>query len=155
MKTNPRSPLDAFTAFTDGERILIDRAGAHCVAVPGPDAQFREGVTDLDVARLMRGLENNPPISVVRNPVGRWYAESNRFTGRSVSNIVGEMIRTGLLTHVHDRAGHHLVPAKVHLCATDALVTRCREPGEGMGPKRVRLATDPVMVDCLACLAQL
>lgn len=146
--------------LTEGDRILAERAAAHALAEVRPDARFTGGVTDLDVARLMRALESNPPVRITRNDQGRWYAEPNRITGRAVSPVVNEMIRTGLLTHLRvlgpsGTVTHHLVPAKTHLRAEDALITRCGEPGEGQGPKRVRLVSDPIMVDCLACLAQL
>lgn len=146
--------------LTPGDRILAERAAAHALAEVRPDARFTGGVTDLDVARLLRALEGNPPVRITRNDQGRWYAEPNRITGRAVSPVVNEMIRTGLLAHVRDRGPsgavtHVLVPAKVHLRKLDELTTRCGEPGEGQGPKRVRLVSDPIMVDCLACLATL
>ena len=72
------------------------------------------------------------------------------------SAIVGEMIRTGLVWHkiVRLPAGdvHLLVPAIVHGRSADTGRSACFLATEGIGPKRVRLADELDLVDCLACL---
>lgn len=143
---------------TERERIMIERATAHAAheSVLERAARWQVGeVDDLEVARVMRALEGGTPFR--RSSNGRWTAPDARpAMSRSFSLVVSEMIRVGLVVHVR---GDLLVPAKVHLGTWDdrnaRWVTACREPGENMGPKRVRLHRDPVVVDCLACLDSL
>lgn len=136
---------------TVADRALIERAGCH--AAPDhllhPDARWGRGTDDLRVARVMLALERGARFT--QAPNGRWYATpGDPLNGAGVSGTIIEMIRTGLV--VHHRSGA-LVPAKVHLNAGGR--SACGEPGEGMGPKRIRLHADPLLVDCLACLDRL
>lgn len=139
---------------TAADRIRIERAGAHACApeLLTPEARLREGVTDLDVARLLEALERGIQLRV--NRLGRWFAPVGSPLGRQVSVVVQEAIRTGLVVNVPwDR----LIPALVHLKAWDGerWGTSCQAVGENMGPKRVRMVAEPVMADCLACLDRL
>jgi len=142
--------------LTEMERTLIERAAAHSMAeaMLMPQARFQHGVTDLEVARVMRALEAGTPIE--RNRNGRWCAPSGSpVNSRTLSITINECIRTGLM--IHYRTGV-LIPAMVHLKhwgADQRWHSECFTAGEHMGPKRVRLHADPIMVDCLACLDRL
>ena len=119
--------------------------------------RFQHGVTDLDVARVMAGLEDGTRL--YRNRAGRWLAPTGTplavrtHRGRELSTTVGEMIRTGLVRHYRTREGDHLLPAPVHyLDHTNGLAhSACLFTGEDMGPMRARLVERLDLVDCLAC----
>lgn len=142
--------------LTFKEDILIARAGAH--AQPGvtlrPDQRFTRGVTSLSVARVMYGLETG--VQLYLTPTGRWFVPGHSVAmnrlGFRLTEVVQEMIRTGLLRYWHDRNGHHLVAAKVHLLS-DGGVSACHFAGEGVGAMRARLIADPALVDCLDCVS--
>jgi len=142
--------------LTPMERTLIERAAAHSMAeaMLTPAARFQCGVTDLEVARVMRALEAGTPIE--RNRNGRWCAPSGSpVNSRTLSVTVNECIRTGLIVHYRTGA---LIPAMVHFKVwgdSGRAWSGCLVPGEHQGPKRVRLHADPLMVDCLACLDRL
>jgi len=143
---------------TLAERIWIERASAH--AMPASrltrEARFRSGVTDEAVARVLLALERGTTFTQTTH--GVWWAPAGTPVPRGLSTAIQEAIRTGLLIHHHTGA---LVPASVHLGAfrqygaDDRFSSVCGTPGEHKGPKRVRLVTDPIMVDCLACLDRL
>jgi hypothetical protein len=134
---------------------ILDRASAHCFgsgcAPPAPEARFRDGVDDLAMATLLEILESG--YRPVRSRAGRWTlpGEAHPF---NLSTIIGEAIRTGLVINVPRDA---LIPAPVHLAVWDGECwhVACPEPGVGAGPKRVRMHSDPIHVDCLACLDRL
>ena len=116
-----------------------------------PAQRFLEGVTSLEVARVMCELESGvrPYLSVTN----RWCAPNGtKLHGINIrlSTIVGEMIRTGLVRHWRDREGDHLVPAKVHL-TLNGLDSVCHFVGEDLGPMRSRLVSDATLADCLDC----
>lgn len=143
--------------LTSLEHTLIERSAAHSMAeaVLTEAARFRNAVTDLDVARAMRALEAGVPFR--RTTTGRWFVpRTTPLDGQKLSSIVSECIRTGLM--IHYRTGD-LIPAMVHLKRWDQAMgrwtTHCDTAGENLGPKRVRLHADPIMVDCLACLDRL
>jgi hypothetical protein len=145
------------TDLTSMELALIERSAAHSMAeaVLTEAARFQNGVTDLDVALVMRALEGGTPFS--RTVRGRWFAPVGApVNGNTLSTVVNECIRTGLM--IHYRTGV-LIPAMVHLKRWDQAMgrwtTHCDTAGENMGPKRVRLHDDALMVDCLACLDRL
>lgn len=136
---------------------LSVRSSAHAAA-PGllrAAQRFQHGVTDLDVARVMAGLEEGTRL--YRNRAGSWLAPDGTplaaRVGRPLSTTVGEMIRTGLVRHYRTREGDHLLPAPVHyLDRTDGLAhSACLFTGEDMGPMRSRLTERLDLVDCLAC----
>jgi hypothetical protein len=132
------------------EARLIERAGT----VAMPDHLLRSaqrlhgGVTDLDMARVMRAVEAG--VDLYQNRLGRWCAPvgSPLPNGRT-STTVHEMIRTGLLRHFRD----HLIPAPVHLDSGER-VSVCLFVGEDLGPMRARLTKDVDLVDCQNCLCQ-
>jgi hypothetical protein len=145
------------------EALLICRAAAHACPddLLNPEARFAPGVTQDRVAALMYALEDGAHLTRGRH--GRWYAPTgHRLAGMTnLSQVVNEAIRTGLVTHMRtvEHASNRrdvLVPAKTHLAQWDEglgmNVSVCDATGENMGPKRVRLVNDPVLVDCLACL---
>jgi hypothetical protein len=142
---------------------LTIRAGAHARPPEGLRAaqRFQNGVTDLDVARALFGLEQGT--RPYRNTMGRWFAPTGSpmsginapGRGRMLSSVVNEMIRTGLVRHYRNREGDHLLPAPVHyLDRTDGTMhSACLFVGEDMGPMRARLVDRLDLVDCLACEA--
>lgn len=140
------------------------RAAAHSTAPLTLRAaqRFQNGVTDLDVARVMLALERG--VRPYRNRAGRWLAPSGttlagfgrgHLSGRNLSTVIGEMIRTGLVRHWIDREGDHLIPAPVHLMAGEPgnRHSACLFTGEDMGPMRSRLVEEHrfTLVDCLHC----
>lgn len=144
---------------TEAEALALDRAAAH--AVPGflinPEARFAPGVTDARMASFLFHLEAGAQFT--KDRWGRWSAEPGTTLAgmRNLPRVVQEAIRTGLVTEF--RASNRrtvLVPAKTHLGIWDdglaMWVTKCDAVGENMGPKRVRLVRNPVIVDCLSCL---
>lgn len=141
------------------EHIAIERATAHSAheSVLEPLARWQGGeVDDLAVARAMRLLEGGARITCAR---GRWTTTEGAPFGKRISPVINEMIRTGLVTHVRMHGVDVLVPALVHLGLWNGRQARwtaaCAPVGENMGPKRVRLHRDPIIVDCLACLDSL
>lgn len=134
----------------DEEARLILRAGT--VAAPESTLRaaqrFQSGVTDLDAARVMRGVEMGVRLRLTG--AGRWVGPTGSpLSGPRTSPTVHEMIRTGLL---RDWRGT-LIPASVHLVSRDG-VSVCLFVGEDMGPMRARLTGDIDLVDCQHCLMQ-
>jgi hypothetical protein len=133
----------------------IARAGAHAAAeyVLRVAQRFQHGVTDLDVARVMRAIEvgHRPYMNMGH----RWFMPSGfapAGMGWKLSTIINEMIRTGLVRHYRDREGDHLIPAPVHYRNHENRgVSACLFVGEDMGPMRARLVDRLDLVDCLAC----
>lgn len=130
----------------------VERAGAH--AVPNnqlrPTQRFRQGVTDLDVARVLELLERGAPF--VRRDGGAargWHLRDPRVR-LETHVIVNDMLRTALAREFWDDDGWHLVPALVHLNDGRGQ-TACRVDGETFSPRRVRLLADLALVDCLNC----
>lgn len=134
------------------------RAAAHVglQTWAAPEACFVAGITDEMVTEVMYALETG--MAFYRSTTGRWYAPSMAsIRALPISLIIGEMIRTGLVTHLrpyHEGAPwlyDALVPAPVHLSRPDGWRSVCAVAGEGCGPKRVRLVADPRLADCPAC----
>lgn len=144
------------TAVTEDSPMVI-RAGAHAAApaVLRVAQRFQNGVTDLDVARVMRELELGRRPYMNRG--GRWFMPSGTGPtgmGYKLSTIVNEMIRTGLVRHYRVHEGNHLIPAPVHARNRDnPRVSACLFVGEDLGPMRARLVDRLDLVDCLACEA--
>lgn len=141
---------------TQEDEIAIERAGAHAASPNTLRASQRfVRVTDENVARAMHLIESVGGTGFRLSSIGRWYAPEGLRTFPSFSQAVQEMIRTGLVRHVVDRAGlvrvDYLVPAPVHFVDTDHTST-CKFVGEDMGPMRSRLTTDLPSVDCERCL---
>lgn len=142
--------------FPSADQALIIRAGAHAVdpeKLP-EDARFRSGVTDLDMARLIRAIEKG---LVVYLAGYKWSCQPERSpVSKGLSATVNEGIRTGLIAQVVIRTGMHTVQqravaAPVHLRSkADLDRPACHAPG---GLKRYRLMNreDARYVDCLAC----
>lgn len=129
---------------------LIERAGTHAVPTDQlrPAQRFQMGVTELDVARVMHELERG--VRLHRSRLGRWAGLAGSRLGNKASPAVQEMIRTGLVRHVIDREGDHLIPARVHLDLGDRQSV-CHFVGEDLGPMRSRLTKDLGLFDCPAC----
>lgn len=141
--------------MTNLEQASIERAGAHAAAAAVLRAAqcFHHGVTDLDVARVMRAIEmGHRPY---RNHIGRWFMPSGtpaQAINFRMSHVINEMVRTGLLRHYVDREGDHFLPAPVHYRnPQDRNLSACLFVGEDMGPMRARLVDRLDLVDCLAC----
>lgn len=135
-------------------KAIIERAGAHAYAWKDLRAaqRLQHGVTELDVARVMCGLEQGARLYLSRT--NRWCAGrgSALHSLERLSPTVHEMIRTGLVRHWRDREGDHLVPARVHFMGPDRK-SACHFAGEDLGPMRARLSQDMAVVDCLECEA--
>jgi hypothetical protein len=129
---------------------LIDRSGTHAMPADQlrPAQRFQMGVTELDVARVMHELEKG--VRLHRSRMGRWAAPLGSRLGYKVSPIIQEMIRTGLVRHLIDREGDHLIPARVHLDLGDRQ-SACHFVGEDLGPMRARLSRNLDLADCLDC----
>jgi hypothetical protein len=129
---------------------LIERSSAHVFPREAlrPAQRLQNGVTELDVARVMHELEKGVRLHMSR--MGRWAGPRGSRLGSKCSPAVQEMIRTGLVRHYRDREGDHLIPAKVHLDLGNH-ESACHFAGEGMGPMRARLSEQLELVDCLAC----
>jgi hypothetical protein len=139
--------------LTEEETRLTIRAAAH--VRPWNELRhaqrFATGVTEECVARVMLLLERGarPYLSAY----GRWNCSGGPIPApKNLTNVIGEMIRTGLVRHWRDREGDHLLPAPVHMRAEDGM-SRCRFAGEAMGPMRSRLVSDVRHADCRDCEA--
>jgi hypothetical protein len=129
--------------FADEAWMQTERAAAH-----SGQGGFRNGVTDLDVARVLLSMERGR--AIVQGG-SRWLAEQGSpLTGLrgNLVKVVDEMIRTGLARGVSDRTGAYsfkvvLTAAPVHLrgsqCGSEAL--------------RLRLVDHRDLADCPDCLA--
>lgn len=135
----------------------IVRAGAHATNPEDlpPEARFRDGVTDLDMARLLLAVERGVPIVMQGY---RWTCPSHSPLRARLASTVSEGIRLGLLHQASVPTGPHTrvqtaVAAPVHLrSATDPDRPACPQPRSF---KRYRLmsAADIRYVDCTACRA--
>lgn len=136
---------------------LILRAGAHAVRedLLPTESRLRDGVTDLDMARLLRGLESGTEVWLEGY---RWQCPPRSPLRAKLAGTVNEAIRVGLVHQVADRTGPHtvrqlLVAAPVHLRSADNPDRpACHQP---ITYKRYRLmnAEDVQYVDCQACLS--
>src|SRR6185503_7723511 len=137
------------------DRALIARAGAHAAEPESlhPYARLQRGVSDLDVARLLRGLETGVEVYPHHNT---YRARGNLPLG-ALGRVVSECLRLGLVHGQTERTGPAswkawLVPAPTH----------ARHPEDGNRPacladysagiKRWRLLNDLTLVDCQACV---
>jgi hypothetical protein len=129
---------------------LIQRAGTHAQPADTlrPAQRFQMGVTELDVARVMHELERG--VRLHRSRLGRWAGPAGSRLGNKASPAIQEMIRTGLVRHLIDREGDHLIPARVHLDLGDRQSV-CHFVGEDLGPMRARLTRALDLADCLDC----
>jgi hypothetical protein len=140
--------------ITPADQRAINRAGAHAAAeaVLRPEQRLRFGVTDLDMARVMRALELGTTFTYAGG--GDWLAPLGySIRGARLSRTIAEMLRTGLVRKVRNPlGGSWLSPAPVHLRSPeDRNVSACLFPGEGLGAIRARLSDDLLDVDCLEC----
>lgn len=121
-----------------------------------PISDYLDEVTEDKVQAVFVAIERHGATFRPGRP-GRWVCDDPRLNfGRTLSGVINEMIRTGLLSHAIYRWGenetHHLVPASRHLADPAApALSMCRFPGEGKGPKRSRLTTDTAAVNCPDC----
>jgi len=142
--------------FPSADQALIIRAGAHAInpELLPEEARFQGGVTDLDMARLIRAIEKG---LVVYLHGYKWSCSPERSpVSKGLSATVNEGIRTGLIAQTVIRTGMHTVQqravaAPVHLRAkADPDRPACHVPG---GFKRYRLMDrkDAQYVDCYGC----
>lgn len=136
--------------LTPAERAAITRSGAHTVPVnhEHPETNFRDGVTDLDVARVFYQIERRAEV--------RWSAAAARWVSIGMPHTlrlhatVQEMLRTGLATERIEDLKRVLRPAAVHL----RHLGMPRRPACDRGNElRFRLIDDDrTLVDCLDCV---
>lgn len=144
--------------LSDTERVLIKRAVAH--ALPEDDApeviRFRDGVTDLDAARLIHRIERGAIIV----PAGRtWVVLGAADRTPHLARIVEECLRLGLVHRCSVQLGKDVI--RIQLAA--APVHRCRGGLDPNGTlcsmsrlwpaKRYRCTDDPKLIDCFTCKA--
>lgn len=149
--------------LTEKDQRAIIRAGAHAAAevVLRPAQRFMYGVTDLQVARVMRALEAGVDFTYLGGtgwmaPLG--HGLNTPEWQRRLRRVIPEMIRTGLVRHYRGPLGGGgvLIPAPVHARnLDDRSISACLFVGEDRGPMRARLVDDLLNVDCLACEAAL
>jgi len=128
----------------------VERAVAH---IQPDSAPFENGVTDLEISRLIRALEMGT--EVVQGGHTGWTAPAGsplRRTG--LAKIVHEAIRTGLVVAVSRHVAPSIVrvrvlPAPVHLRAGER--PACNPP---QGLKRYRMVDNRDVVDCFSCLTE-
>ena len=152
------------TNLSDADRIKVIRAGCHATAevMLDRDAQLREGVTDLDVARVLLALEGGALIIPGPRNSTRWMAPhgsplramDGTYERRSLNRVVGEMIRLGLAYVATQRTGpssfrRFLAPALVHARGGRGRPA-CGGPTTTI--KRFRLVDELTLVDCQACV---
>jgi hypothetical protein len=139
------------------ERRLVERACAHAVfeELLEPERRFANGVTDLDVARLLKVLESGGV--VVQGGRSGWTVPTGSPLHKGgLAKTVQETIRLGLVTALSEPVGPqirrvYLVPADVHLRSPwDNLSPACASTAKGL--KRHRLVRNRQWVDCRACL---
>jgi hypothetical protein len=143
-----RARFEAFYAEADENTWRqTERAAAHSVA----GESFRDGVTDLDVARVLLAIERGAQI--VAGGPSRWFCETgNPLNRTSLARTVDEMIRTGLARASSAPVGRDyysvtLIPAPVHLRSRrDALRARC-----GNSSLRLRRVDHLELIDCGTC----
>src|ERR1044071_5731321 len=129
----------------------LERATAHVQSNVEP---FENGVTDLDMARLLRALEAGT--EVCQGGRAGWAAPTGSPLKRTgLAKTVNEAIRVGLVTAVTLRTAPSIVyvrvvPAPVHLLAEDGGPV-CRPP---QGLKRYRMVDNRDVVDCFSCLTE-
>lgn len=139
---------------------LIERAGAHAVAecLLAEAARFRDGVTDLDVSRLIHRIERGQTFVPAAAP-GCWTlltGRGPRFTG--LSRVVREAMRVGLVHEDTVRTGPDvvrtiLVAAPVHLRHPTLVRGQTACTASAQVPYgRFRTLPDRDLVDCSACL---
>lgn len=154
-----RAELAAQADLSPADLRLIERACAHAVHedLLEPAQRFGNGVTDLDVARLLKALESGN--EVVQGGSAGWTVPTGSPLRRGgLARTVQEALRTGLVRALSKPTGPqirrvYLVPADVHLRDRwDNLSPLCGAPG-GAG-RRWRLVKNREWADCRACLAE-
>ncbi len=147
LQRDENADLRAIDAF-------ITRASAHADARPNRAQRWMHSVQDNEVAAVFFAMEHDA-VTFDRNEYGRWRPSKHiNPSGRKVSIVVSEMLRTGLLRLADAEPNtipSVLIPARVHL--RDGRQTACRYHGEGLGSLRMRLVDDLALVDCLECEA--
>lgn len=154
------------TEPTQAELDLIERAGAHAAAeaVLRPSAQLQGGVTDLDVARVLLFLDGDGEIIYLPKskqwlaPAGSPLKDGLKYTRRSLTTVVNEASRLGLVYPARNEPGPHqgpwyLAAALVHYrSAADRLTPMCASTARPSKIKRYRLVDDLTLVDCQGCV---
>lgn len=136
------------------DQILVLRSTAHVLAVSEtpPVLRFRDGVTELDAARLILSVERGAVI--VQAVSGRsWHAVPRRAGRAPLTRIVEQCLHFGLVYRDSVITGPalrriQLGAPPIHLRTDHGLA--CRADMVVLG-RRWRSLADPRLVDCLAC----
>jgi hypothetical protein len=134
------------------DRRLIERSAAHALA-DGIGPAFRNGVTDLDVARLILRLEQGA--IVVQAKGGRsWHTLPRGERMPPLTRVVQECLRLGLVYRATIETGPavrrvQLAAAPIHRRLAPN-TTRCNASLLRRG-LRWRTTLDARLVDCFAC----
>lgn len=147
--------IATFAALSDREESLITRAAAHALADEmAGDSRFRNGVTDLDAARLIHRIERGALI--VPSITGRSWHEVPRGPHMPpLTRVIEECLRLGLVERLTVETAPaiwrtQLQAAPVHIRTTPGAVLcgrHFRAPG-----KRLRALRDVTLADCAACV---
>lgn len=138
--------------LTHEDRRLIDRSACHALA-DGLGPAFRNGVTDLDAARLILRLEQG--IIVVPAKGGRsWHTVPRGERMPPLTRVVEECLRLGLVVRDAIETGPgvrriQLAAAPIHRRLAPN-TTRCNASRLRPG-LRWRTTLDRDLVDCFAC----
>lgn len=133
----------------------VTRAAAHVLPDDAVTAaqRLQEGITDLDVTRLLYALETGT--SVVQGGASGWTTEVPSLTlpRKGLATLVTVALHHGLVRAVSEPVAPAVrkvwvVPAPVHL---GALRPSCRAT-RPYGPMRYRLTDDRTLADCQNCL---
>ena len=139
----------ALTDLSPAEQTLVIRSAAHCIPehlIPSR-LRFRNGVDDLDAARLLLAVERGTVIVQVAS--GRsWHTVPRTDRMPSLTRVVEECLRLGLVYRDSVITGPalrriQLAAAPIHLRGMP-----CDMPSNF---RRVRMLADVRLVDCLVC----
>lgn len=151
--------LSALADLSPEDARAVGRASAHAVheELLEPAVRFREGVTDLDVARLLRALEAGA--EVVQGGRAGWTVPTGSPLRRgNLAKTVNEAVRLGLAVAEPYWVTASIVrtkvrPVDVHLRSQwDNLRPACEDDFDvWRPPQRYRLVSEPGWADCPRC----
>lgn len=147
--------IEQLATISEREQNLITRSASHALAdVVAGDSRFRNGVTDLDAARLIHRIERGAMI--VPSATGRSWHEVPRGPHMPpLTRVIEECLRLGLVERLTVETAPgiwrtQLQAAAVHIETAPGHVL-CRRHLRAPG-KRLRALRDATLADCAACL---